>query len=140
MTSTAKSGSTAAVSTIKTQETQSDYNPEGNRTELRAGPWPGHSGGFLRRRWTYDNFGRVLTEAVEQDGRENVWLADTSWYDLAGNGTAHLARNGGRVRKSFDALNRLGRSTTSSVSASQESIGLASAATMPDVNEELRLP
>lgn len=137
---TARSGSTAAVSTIKTQETESDYDPEGNRTELRTGPWPGHAGGFLRRRWTYDSLGRVLTEAVEQDGHENLWLADTTWYDLAGNDTAHLARNGGRVRKSFDALNRLTRRMTSSVSAAQEAIGLASDATVSIVQDELRLP
>jgi RHS repeat-associated protein len=125
---TVVAGSTALANSLKTQETRRFYDPEGNLDSLQTGPWNGRNG-FLARRWTYDAFGRARTEAVEKDGQVGQWIADSSWYDLAGNAVTVKTRNGNVVQKQYDALNRLTTTSTPAVTYGQELLGMASGAT-----------
>jgi RHS repeat-associated protein len=138
---TYESGTATALGSGNANETFTTYNREGGSESVRLhSAGANNSGIFVRRRWTYDGIGRVLTEGVEQDGHADTWLYDESRYDEAGNVKTRIARTGAVTTMTYDALNRVLTRAMPSLTAANPALGLTGAPGNVQVDPEVRLP
>jgi RHS repeat-associated protein len=138
---TYESGTATALLSANANETFTMYNREGGIDSVRLhSAGTNNSGIYVRRRFTYDGIGRVLTEGVEQDGHAGIWLYDESRYDEAGNVKTRIARTGAVTTMTYDALNRVSTRAMPSLSAANPALGLTGAPGNVQVDPEVRLP